>query len=218
MITERDRLRAANPADGTIQQLNAEIYREIARRKQEVWRETLESCSTNKCSGKYFKLLRDLSGKRTHQDPNQPIAFNGKVYSDRREIADKFVKQFTRPVPHTHDRSTKKLLRQVRKHHRIDHNAAPFTSTQVRDAIRFSSNSTAPGADGLTIHQLKHLGPLGTQYLTNLFNLSYSKANLPAIWKQAIILPILKPGKLKDQGPSYRPISSCVRRPRCLRS
>ena len=135
------------------------------------------------------------------------ITFNGKVYSDRRVIANKFVKQFTRPVPHAHDRTTKKLLRQVHKHHRLDHNSTPFTSTQVHDAIRSSSNSTAPSADGLTIHQLKHLGPLGTQYLTNLFNLSYSKANLPAIWKHAIILPILKPGKPKDHGPSYRPIS-----------
>ena len=70
-----------------------------------------------------------------------------------------------------------------------------------------SKNSTAPSADGLTIHQLKHLGPLGIRYLTNLFNLSYQHANLSAIWKQAVIIPILKPGKLKDQGPSYRPIS-----------
>ena len=100
-----------NSADGAIQQLEAEIAREIERRKQEVWRESLGSCSTKSYSGKYYKILKDLSGKRSHQDPNQPIAFNGKVYSYRREIADKFVKQFTRPSPHAHDRATKELLR-----------------------------------------------------------------------------------------------------------
>ena len=46
MIAERDMRRATNPADGAIHQLEAEISREIEQRKQEVWRETVESCST----------------------------------------------------------------------------------------------------------------------------------------------------------------------------
>ena len=207
MIAERDELRAANPADGTIPLLEARIAKEINERKQEVWRETVESCSTKHCSGKYFKILRDLTGKRRPQEPNQPITFLGKTYTDRREIANRFVKQFTRPHPHAHDRTTKQLVRHVHKRFPLDHTAAPFTTTQVRSAIRLSKNSTAPSADGLTIHQLKHLGPLGISYLTDLFNLSYQHANLPAIWKHATILPILKPGKPKDQGTSYRPIS-----------
>ena len=207
MIAERDRLRAANPADVTIHQLEARIDREIERRKQEVWRESVESCSTKHCSGKYFKILRDLTGKRRPQDPNQPITFLDKTYSDRREIATRFVKQYTRPAPHAHDHTTRQLIRTVHKRFPLNHTATPFTTTQVHNAIRVSKNSTAPSADGLTIHQLKHLGPLGIRYLTNLFNLSYQRANLPAIWKHAIILPILKPGKPKDQGPSYRPIS-----------
>ena len=207
MIVERDRLRAANPTDGAIHLLEARIAKGIKERKQEVWRETVESCSTKHCSGKYFKILRDLSGKRRPQDQNQPITFQGKTYTDRREIATRFVKQFTRPTPHAHDRTTKQLIRLVHKRFPLNHSDAPFTPTQVHSAIRLSKNSTAPSADGLTIHQLKHLGPLGIEYLTTLFNLSYQHANLPAIWKHAIILPILKPGKPKDQGTSYRPIS-----------
>ena len=115
MIAERDRLRAANPADESIHQLEARIAREIERRKQEVWRESVESCSTKHCSGKYFKILRDLTGKRRPQDPNQPITFLDKTCSDRREIANRFVKQFTRPAPHAHDRTTRQLLRTVHK-------------------------------------------------------------------------------------------------------
>ena len=44
-------------------------------------------------------------------------------------------------------------------------------------------------------------------YLTDLFNLSVNCANIPVIWKQAIVVPILKPGKPAEQGNSYRPIS-----------
>ena len=207
LMAERDAMRASNPTAEEISQLERRIAREIERRKQEVWRETVESCSTKRCSGKYYKILRDLAGKRSPLDPNQPITFQGQTLSDRRKIASRFVRQFTRPSPHAQNPTTRKLLRRIHNHYHLDHHHSPFTTTQVYNAIKASNNSTAPSADSLTIHQLKHLGPLGIRYLTSLFNLSFQHANLPAIWKHAIILPILKPGKPKDQGTSYRPIS-----------
>ena len=172
-----------------------------------IWRDKVESCSVRHASGKYFKLLRDLSGTKKRQDPNQPISFEDRVLTDDKKIASNFAKMFTKPVPHISNRSSRRLLRRIRREHRLDPNVAPFTTTQVRVAISSSKNSTAPSADGLTIHELKHLGPLGIQYLTSLYNLSFQQATIPAIWKHAIILPILKPGKPKDQGSSYRRIS-----------
>jgi hypothetical protein len=58
----------------------------------------------------------------------------------------------------------------------------------------------------MAIH-LKHIGPRAIACHTALFNLSVSKADLPTIWKAAIIVPIQKPGKPADLGPSYQPIS-----------
>ena len=54
---------------------------------------------------------------------------------------------------------------------------------------------------------MKHLGPLGIRFLTHLFNLSVRKADLPAIWKSAHVIPILKPDKAADLAGSYRPVS-----------
>jgi hypothetical protein len=62
------------------------------------------------------------------------------------------------------------------------------------------------GPDGLTSIHLKHLGPWAIAYLTKLYNLSVNNADLPAIWKAAVIVPILKPGKPANVGSSYRPI------------
>ena len=207
MMSERDRARQEDPSDPRIAELEAEISRETDLNKRNIWRSKVESCSVSKCSGKYFKLLRDLSGTRKRHDPNQPITFEGRVLTDDRGIASSFARMFTKPVQHIPNRSTRRTLRRIRREHRLDPHVAPFTSTQVRAAINSSKNSTAPSADGLTIHELKHLGPLGIAYLTSLYNLSFQQATLPAIWKHAIILPLLKPGKLKDQGSSYRPIS-----------
>ena len=58
----------------------------------------------------------------------------------------------------------------------------------------------------LIIYHLKHLGPRGTHYLTHLYNHSLHSANIPAIWKQAVIIPISKVGKLRHLGTSYRPM------------
>jgi hypothetical protein len=70
-----------------------------------------------------------------------------------------------------------------------------------------SNNSTATGPDGLTALHLKHLGPAGIGFLTDLFNLSVRDAVVQAIWKTALVLLIPKPGKPVDKGASYRPIS-----------
>ena len=51
------------------------------------------------------------------------------------------------------------------------------------------------------------MGQKALEYLTELFNLSIADADLPAIWKRSLILPVLKPGKVATEGTSYRPIN-----------
>ena len=167
----------------------------------------MDSCSLSRNSRKYWKVFNDLSGKRTNQDPNQPISFHNTTHTNPQKIATHFCRQFTRPVPHTPNPDTPRLIRQIRKQHPLDRDTDTFTTAQIKRAIRDSKNSTATSPDGLTILHLRHLGPLGLQYLCRLYNLSYKHAEIPAIWKHAIIISLPKPGKPINQGTSYRPIS-----------
>ena len=82
-----------------------------------------------------------------------------------------------------------------------------FTSDMVQETLRRSGSSTALGPDQLNICHLRNLGSLGIAYLTSLFNLSFRAADIPAIWKNAIVIFILKAGKAIHLGSSYRPIS-----------
>ena len=75
------------------------------------------------------------------------------------------------------------------------------------EAIKRSKSSTALGPDALAAVHLKHLGPIALGYLTELFNISIANSDIPSIWKNALVLPVLKPGKPSGFGPSYRPIS-----------
>ena len=70
-----------------------------------------------------------------------------------------------------------------------------------------SGSSAALSPDCLTMFQLEHLDPLGLRYLCRLFNLSYAHGRISNIWNHAIIIPLLKPDKPKDQGTFFKPIS-----------
>ena len=85
--------------------------------------------------------------------------------------------------------------------------APVFTPSQTLEAIKKAKNSKALGPDGLSPIMLKHLGPKGIQYLTNIFNECVKSSQIPTIWKTAKIIPLLKPGKPSNQGQSYRPVS-----------
>ena len=167
----------------------------------------MDSCSIRRRPIRLWRAIRRLSGKRTFTDPNQPITFQDRSHSDKRKIARKFVRQFTRPFPHHPSPDTRRILRKIRKKHKLNHNASPFTPDQVRRALEDSGNSTALSPDKLTVHQLKHMGPIGVRYLCRVFNLSYAHGRIPEIWKHANVIPLLKPGKPKEMGTSYRPIS-----------
>ena len=88
----------------------------------------------------------------------------------------------------------------------MDHNFRPFTLDDTVAAIKCAKHSTALGPDGLAALHLKHLGPIALGYLTELFNLSVANSDLPAIWKNALVLPVLKPNKSPTESVSYRPI------------
>ena len=63
------------------------------------------------------------------------------------------------------------------------------------------------GPDNISPIMLKHLGPLALKHIAHLFTNTVNQAIIPPKWKVGRIIPILKPGKPADEGPSYRPIS-----------
>ena len=83
----------------------------------------------------------------------------------------------------------------------------PINEEQVIGAITQAKASTAAGPDDVTMVHLKHIGRRAIKFLTHLFNLSVKHAEMPAIWKKAVIIPVPKPGKPAGVSTSYRPIS-----------
>ena len=66
---------------------------------------------------------------------------------------------------------------------------------------------TAPGKDGLSYQIFKGLGDAVLHEILALINTVWEEGTLPAAWKQAVVIPIVKPGKDASKPGSYRPIA-----------
>ena len=207
IIRERDTLRATSRSSHRINVLDERLQRDIDSTNRQTWIEKVESCSHKYNVSQFFGIIRSLNGSRVPPPPNQPITFGSSHLTLNREIACAFNLQFSNVVNHTPDQEWRRVKRRLDTTHPLDTNASPFSPEIVRRAILQSGNSRAAGPDGLTILHLKHLGPRGLAYLTRLYNLSYNNADIPSIWKKAIVIPLPKPGKSPSLGTNYRPIS-----------
>ena len=147
---------------------------------------------------------KNLSNKKMHTNKNHTISFNNKPSVTSTQIANSFNKQFTNTVPHTSNKTNRKIDKQV---HKLPKTTFILTTSEISAAIRKSKNNNSTGPDGISIRHLKHIGPLGLTYLTNTFNLALNTNTIPHMWKLANIIPILKPDKDHNTGTSFRPIS-----------
>ena len=210
LAEERDRLRFINPNDPEVARIDAEISALVAEERRNRFNEFVNRANPSQNPRAYYSFMRNITGKRTHIPDNQPISFEGLAsVASKKKTADRFCRQYTSVGVHDsrNFRDKKSIIKNLKITHPLDPSFKPFSADDVRDAILSSSNSTAAGPDGLTHLHLKHFGARAIAYLTDLYNLSVSRADIPAIWKSAIIIPVLKPGKPVNDSKSYRPIS-----------
>ncbi|GFY27868.1 probable RNA-directed DNA polymerase from transposon X-element [Trichonephila clavipes] len=78
---------------------------------------------------------------------------------------------------------------------------------EIISYIKKSNSKKAPGKDGISNRMTKNFSLKAILILTILINKILTLNYFPKAWKEAIIFPILKPGKNKNIPSSYRPIS-----------
>ena len=178
--------------------------KQTAKGKENKWREFLRTCDYRTGARKFWKVVRSLNGSKPVAG-RHPITFGSKPIHSPRDITSSFNKQFTNARPHASDKLLRITRRKIAKLPLSD--SPIFTPENTKQAIADSKPSRALGPDGLCNIHLKHLGPLATQYLTYLFNISLSENTIPQIWKNSKIALLPKPNKDLKQSTSYRPIS-----------
>ncbi|GFV49983.1 probable RNA-directed DNA polymerase from transposon X-element [Trichonephila clavipes] len=86
-----------------------------------------------------------------------------------------------------------------------------FDMFELKRALS-SAHNTSPGPDGISYVLLRHLSVDSLVSLLYLFNRIWREQVYPTQWQEAIVIPILKPGKDPENPLSYRPIAltSCL--------
>ena len=83
-----------------------------------------------------------------------------------------------------------------------------FTVEEVRQSLNSMNNNKAPGNDGITGNIYKHVFKAVPTFITALYNGCLKQGIFPTKWKEAKIIPIVKPGREKCHEVSkFRPIS-----------
>ena len=86
-----------------------------------------------------------------------------------------------------------------------------FTMKELRKALK-KCHDTAVGCDDIHYQFLKHLSFLSLDSLLRIFNQIWHTGIFPDSWKEAIVIPVPKPGKDSTNPANYRPIAltSCI--------
>ena len=82
----------------------------------------------------------------------------------------------------------------------------PFTMAELESAIS-SLRSVSEGPDAVHNDMLRRLPTAALEELLKTFNSIWATGTFPAAWREATIIPVLKPGKSGSDSMHYRPIS-----------
>ena len=87
-----------------------------------------------------------------------------------------------------------------------EHYNKHFIIKELRKALK-KSHDTAVGSDDIHYQFLKHLPLRSLDILLHIFIQIWHSGILPDSWKEAIVIPIPKPGKDSTNPANYRPIA-----------
>ncbi|GBM21224.1 putative RNA-directed DNA polymerase from transposon X-element [Araneus ventricosus] len=81
-----------------------------------------------------------------------------------------------------------------------------FKMFELQTALS-QAHDSSPGPDGIAYNMLRHLDAVSLSNLLHLFNRVWREQSFPRQWQEAVVIPILKPGKDPANPLHYRPIA-----------
>ncbi|GFV58943.1 putative RNA-directed DNA polymerase from transposon X-element [Trichonephila clavipes] len=194
------------------------LARRIRRQCQrESWIQYVSSITSSTTSQQLWRMVKAANG--LYRDFNIPILETSTaLYSSPLDVANLIGKTFA-SVSSSDSYSpafqaTKNRLERTPINFRcrqpLPYNC-DFDMFELKRALS-SAHNTSPGPDGISYVLLRRLSEDSLVSLLYLFNRIWREQVYPTQWQEAIVIPILKPGKDPKNPLSYRPIAltSCL--------
>lgn len=163
-------------------------------------------------SSAIWKLLRELIPTSERESSNAAVEEGDNVKSQ----ADTFNKFFANVGRETFEKSQQNVSKDYLINNTVTQDISnqqihlfrpqPVDSATIILIIKSMKISNSCGCDGIQLRFLRDSLPVLIPYITCILNTSIVTGTFPKLWKEAIIVPILKSGNT-DQPQNYRPIS-----------
>ena len=201
----------------TFKLMKAKARRAVRNAKRQSWQEYVSKLNNQTPMKNVWDMIGKISGKYKKDCLNM-LEKDGNTISDPNEIADCLAESFARNSSsenysdefQTYKNKTEKQKLNFKTKSLTEYNKK-ITIKELMLAIKKSKN-TSPGPDQIHYQLLKHL-PISCLFvLLDLLNDVWEGGEFPPAWRDAIVVPIPKPGKDSQYANNYRPISltSCL--------
>ncbi len=193
----------------------AETRKIIREVKKEYWRMFCDEIGKNTPVEEVWNMIKKMSGVRREYD--YPVLnIGGKIAVSDKDKGEMFRKEFSKVnssdnlMKESKDMREKLLIDHpyIREKKRATNSAldVPFSFPELKRALKNTKIST-PGQDGISYVMLKKLSDESLNIILEFYNRVWEEGILPKGWKEALIIPIKKPGKEPSNPLNYRPIA-----------
>ena len=188
----------------------------IKTSKRKSWRDYVSRLNSRTSTKKTWDMIRKMNGKGPSHISH--LTSNNQEIDNPQDIADTLAETFSIKSSAENystkfqtfkTRAEKTKLNFTSKNE--EHYNKLFTLKELQSALK-KSHDTSPGQDQIHYQFLKHLPHSSLSILLDIFNNVWQTGEFPSSWREALVIPIAKPGKDAKDPNSYRPIAltSCI--------
>lgn len=192
-------------------QARAKARRSIDSSKRNSWHEYISSIKTDTPTSEIWNKIKKVSGKN-FLEPTAVLMENDQLIREAKEIPDVFGRYFQNISSDDNcDPTFLRIKHGLERELDFSENITspynvPFSMEEIENALTEVKKSS-PGPDSIPYDFIIHMSRSEKEKLLSLYNQIWIEGKYPESWRQAVIIPILKPGKDPKKPSSYRPIS-----------
>lgn len=188
----------------------------VKNSKKDSWRRFISAFNRDSSTTEIWKNIRKLKGQHTgHQIP--ALLSNNNIVTETHQISEIFSKTFSN-YSNNSELTVEELEIKTTQENNLplfaDNHNESYNTLFTMDELRLATNgirTNSPGPDMIHPIIIKNLNKTNCTKLLNILNLIWTQETIPASWKRAIIIPIIKQNKQKTDPNNFRPISiTCI--------
>lgn len=184
----------------------------IREAQKKSWEEYIEIINSKTSSKEIFDKIKKINGKAFQNITHLNV--NNVNITDKNDISNILGNSFSKI---SSSENYNEIFKQNQKYINLcdqmkykENKHETYNTEITLNELEFALNrckGSSPGPDNIRYEMIKHLKKEEKLYILKFYNIIWSKQEFPSAWREALVIPILKPGKDPSKKDSYRPIS-----------